>query len=402
MLRVMPKRLGDIRRANALTREELHERSGVSTRQIARIEGEEEPVDCRPRTVERLARALQVDVGVLVGEVAVPLGHSGRGAAGARVDAGRLKALRQRRGLSQEGLAAAARVSKSQIQRIERDEAGSVRRHTLASLSRALRVDADVLTGRASLDDADGAAGTAVQMGARVSTETRLAYDLLARRYGIGAKHLIELAPLLFALLAESSLAARREKLAAATEVRDALEGMASEDPMLYFAKYLVDVDAGIAAEGLSIAAADVLGRRIWQGDDLGRFDEDDLNVTPFEDHLREFADRLGVPGVVRIEEFPLLMTDLWGVSSYRVCGDFLDDVAGGSDGSRLALECGDVRLSEIPDELTASEATALRVEWLEARLGENGRRLQRAARRWEKLLETFELEVGDAEGGRG
>ena len=46
--------------------------------------------------------------------------------------------------------------------------------------------------------------------------------------------------------------------------------------------------------------------------------------------------------------------------------------------GARLSLECGDVRLSKIPrTKLTASDATAQRVEWLEARLGENGRHLQ-------------------------
>lgn len=166
---------------------------------------------------------------------------------------------------------------------------------------------------------------------------------------------------------------------------------------MLYFAKYVVDVDAGIGAEEDSIAKADVLGRLIWQGEGLEAFPEDELNVTPFENYLRDFGERLRVPGIVRIEEFPLLMTDLWGVSSYRVCGDFLDDVAGGSEPARLALECGDVRLSEIPAELMSRDAAPRRAEWLEARLGEEGRGLQGAPRNLDELVASFNREKADS-----
>ena len=40
--------------------------------------------------------------------------------------------------------------------------------------------------------------------------------------------------------------------------------------------------------------------------------------VTPFEDYLRSLASGLD-PKDVRIEDWPDGMTDLWGVSSYRV-----------------------------------------------------------------------------------
>ena len=57
-----------------------------------------------------------------------------------------------------------------------------------------------------------------VQMGAQVAPKTRLAYDLIKRRYGVSATEIINMAPLFFALLAEGSLAWRREKLEEAEE----------------------------------------------------------------------------------------------------------------------------------------------------------------------------------------
>lgn len=109
-------------------------------------------------------------------------------------------------------------------------------------------------------------------------------------------------------------------------------------------------------------------------------------------------AERVGLPCVVRIGSFPLLMTDLCGVSTHRVCGDFPDEVTGGSDAARLALECGDVRLSDIPDELLGGDANDARIEWLEAKLGTVGRRLLPRARQWREIVESLRLTFEDAE----
>ena len=94
-----------------------------------------------------------------------------------------------------------------------------------------------------------------------MSAEVRLAYDLVSRRYGASVKDLIQLAPLIFVLVAEGSLSARRGKLGLRPgRGREDLCRL-SREPMLYFAKYLHDVDAGIEAEERSIALRDVLGR---------------------------------------------------------------------------------------------------------------------------------------------
>ena len=324
---IEPHRLKEARIGRGLTRAELEEVSRVSARHIKRIEDAHEPVQCRPETAERLAQALAVGVPVLKGDAPVP-GDIGEGPRGRRIDADRLRRLREKRGWSQKRLAEESRMSLAQIRRVEQGKVGAARRHTLDRLAQALRVEAGVLTGSAPIEEKTLPSEAKVQLGARVSAEVRLAYDLVSRSYGAGVRDVVQLAPLLFVLLAEGSLGARRVRLDRAREKREELSGLADE-PMLYFAKYLRDVDAGIEAEERSIAAKDVLGRCIWEsGDRDRRFHEDDLMVTPFEDYLVSLAKRLD-PEDVRIEAWPEGMTDLWGVSSYRVCGRLLEETYG-------------------------------------------------------------------------
>ncbi len=373
---IEPDRLKGARLARGLNRAELHEASLISVRHIKRIEDAEGATQCRMETVKNLAQGLGVDVHVLTGEAPMP-DELYEGSPSTRISADRLRRLREKRGWSQKRLAEESGMSPAQIRRVEQGKVGAGRRYTVDRLSKALRVEPEVLTGSVPFEEMALPTEAKVQLGARVSAEVRLAYDLVSRSYGAGIKDLIQLAPLLFVLVAEASLAARLDKLGRARERREELFRL-SDDPMLYFAKYLRDVDAGIEAEERSIASKDVLGRCIWESDDRdGRFHEDDLIVTPFEDYLQSLASGLN-PEDVRIEPWPEGMTDLWGVSSYRVCRGLLEELYGASSEepqhfslARLALNCGAARLSDIPDELMASDATQQRVEWLENRLRE-------------------------------
>ena len=49
-----------------------------------------------------------------------------------------------------------------------------------------------------------------VQLSIKINSQVRLAYDLVKHRYGPSQKEIIKLAPLLYVLLAEGSLAWRR------------------------------------------------------------------------------------------------------------------------------------------------------------------------------------------------
>jgi len=71
---VHPDRLRELRKAKNLSRKRLNKQSGVSVRTIQRLEEESARGSTTPHwtTVERLAKALQVEPGVLTGELPLP------------------------------------------------------------------------------------------------------------------------------------------------------------------------------------------------------------------------------------------------------------------------------------------------------------------------------------------
>ena len=71
----------------------------------------------------------------------------------------------------------------------------------------------------------------------RLSPQLRLAYDLVSHRYGPTRAEIVELAPLLFTLLAEGCLAWRRERLEKVREAAAGLRELAEGASQLYFAR---------------------------------------------------------------------------------------------------------------------------------------------------------------------
>lgn len=65
-LTIHPKRLRDLRERKKFSRRKLAERSGISERQIGRVETSSTDVPVRQNTMDKLATALGVDVGMLV------------------------------------------------------------------------------------------------------------------------------------------------------------------------------------------------------------------------------------------------------------------------------------------------------------------------------------------------
>ncbi|MCY3840463.1 MAG: helix-turn-helix transcriptional regulator [Gammaproteobacteria bacterium] len=365
-----------IRSHRNLSRQQLADKANVSARQIARIETAASPISLRTTTLERLAKALDVDVEVLLGRAPLPEGMDAANEAEMKIDGRSLADLRGAKGWSRRYLAEKSRVSQRQIARLEAAATTRVRATTLERLTHALDCDRDALAG-----DGPPVATPPTRRGhtvsAKVSAGTRLAYDLLTRRYGVGVKHIITLGPMLFTLLAEGCLARRREKLAQVKEAKDRLGAFAAEDDTLYFTAYNDDIQHGIAAEEQSIAEADIRGEVVRrEGLAWTQFDTDDLfAVTPFAIYLEELAHQIGKPGVINFsyhdddffEDFA--WGDLFGANPYQCCLDDLNAIADGSLRARCALERGDVRINAIPVELMNESATRDRVEWLERRL---------------------------------
>ena len=133
------------------------------------------------------------------------------------------------------------------------------------------------------------------------------------------------------------------------------------------------------ALEQASVEKGDLLGRGIWNEEamDSQGFTEDDMTVTPFANYLDEMAREIDRPEAVRFHDsLPLdeQGLDIWGANPYAVCGGDLDEIAGNSAPARWALEWGDVRVSEIPENLMSDEAKARRAAWLESKLSEDVR----------------------------
>ena len=310
-----------------------------------------------------------------------------------------LKALRDRKRWSRQKLADRSNVSARQIARIENSKTSmNVRENTLTRLSKALHVDEDVLISSEPVGPKPPPPPD-VQVSFRISPQVRLAYDLVEYRYGPkGPSHkdLFNLAPLLFVLLAEGCLAWRRQHIEEVEEVMDRLTAFGKKWRHLYFTYQKTNLELGLFAEQDSIAAADLRGDILRNGDNMELdFAEDALyKVAPFADYLHHLAEELGIPDVFKSgADMP---DDLWGAEPYQPCQDELNEITGGSKHARWALENGDVRLSDIPKELMPKQARDKRIDWLESRLSDRTQKTKEERERIADLLASLIEEEND------
>lgn len=390
-----PERLKALRKSRNLSRDRLEDEADVSSRQIARIEGAAENVTAHAKTIEGLARALKVGPDVLSGDAPLPPDVDSSDPIQAPIDPKRLRELRRQKRWSRERLRKESNVSVRQIARIESAETvTAVRATTVDRLARALRTDAGTL--KEPLESDQPIPGD-VRISAKVSPKTRLAYDLIERRYGPSAEQLMVLAPLLFVLLAEGSLARRRQKLEQVRDATDNLTSFARSDKNLYFTSLVTDVHDGLECERMSIEKADVLGDVLRDENPYGWSHDDLLAVTPFADYLCDLAADIG-PGAVSFGP-DLVLDDYWGVEPYEICGDELDEVTGGSKRAKWALEYGDVRLPDIPFFLNLEDDPKwkkLRTLWLESKLSDDARK--QMERRQKTIEPPITLELKEPE----
>ena len=280
--------------------------------------------------------------------------------------------LRKAKGFSRDHLAQRSTISVRTIQRLEEPVRGSrgPRRHTLEKLAQALQVEPEALTGEAPLPDPGNTPASEprrVQVSAEIAPKARLAYDLVKSRYGVRATEIINMAPLLFTLLAEGSLARRRKILEEAGEAIRRLDRIEGEVGHRVFNHATAHVELSAGMEAGSIAEADIFGEHLF-GESDEPFDSSEGN--PFASHLRRLAAELECPGIVEVERDGLRYGSPWPrLPDYDLCNDELESITSGSADARRALETGHVRLSEIPEQLKGKHAGEERAAWLEERL---------------------------------
>lgn len=302
-----------------------------------------------------------------------------------KIDPDCLRKLRQQKGLSRPQLAERAKITARTIQRLENEPQRTQKsqEHTLNGLAKALSVEPDVLIGELPLPESDEMLADnpeRVQIGAQIAPKTRLAYDLTKRRYGVSVTEVINIAPLLFALLAEGSLAWRREKLQATYEAIDHLRQIESK-----FEHGIVDgliwTEEGLEAEAHSIDENDLFGKELY--DFSGDMPFDPSTNNPFVSYLRKLADDLAIPDVVSVEPDDLSFGSPLKFPDYDVC---LKELDSDEDIVRLCLIAGRVRLSDMPEELMAEDAQEERKKWLEDNLMD----IYKKRGKWNVLAEVW------------
>ncbi len=206
-----------------------------------------------------------------------------------KIDPDRLRTLRDRKSFTRPQLEKQSGITVRTIQRLEQEPHRSqkTREETLNRLAKALSVEPGVLTGDLPLPESDEVPVY------DQAPKTRLAYDLIKRRYGVSRTEIINMAPLFFTLLAEDSLAWRRKKL---KEVEEAYDHLMQIDGFWSGGSAYLQhgMDEGAGGEGESIDKADLFGEHL---DDsfMGKpFDSSKNN--PFTYYLRKLAEELTIP----------------------------------------------------------------------------------------------------------
>ena len=279
-----------------------------------------------------------------------------------KIDSEHLRILRKRKGFTRPQLAKLSGITVRTIQRLEREphQSQKTREDTVIRLAKSLSVEPGVLTGELPLPESDEVPVS------DQAPKTRLTYDLIKRRYGVSRTEIINMAPLFFTLLAEGSLAWRREKL---KEVEEAYDHLMQIDGFWSGGSAYLQhgMDEGAGGEEESIDKADLFGEHL-DDDFMGKpFDSSKNN--PFTYYLRKLAEELAIPSVVDVDEGVLNIASDFKFPHYNICSEELDHISQGSSKARRTLETGHVRISEIPEELMAEDAGERRVKWLEDKL---------------------------------
>lgn len=204
-----------------------------------------------------------------------------------------------------------------------------------------------------------------------------LNYDLVAHRYHVTSKSIMDAAPLLFALLAEMSLQERRQRLAEFESAVDEAVGIA---PRHLKSAYIANNDLfdAVAAENRSIAVYDLSGGQIEEDDWADQGDQtpwQDKSGDLFISFLNRLTERTNLDLILSAEG---ALHPIKGAANNIFVENLLaDDLFGITGGDRMAdfaLRRRFARIDAIPVELRQADRTEDRVAWLVARIPDKQR----------------------------
>ena len=253
-----------------------------------------------------------------------------------------LKVARKRRNMTQEKLAEALRCSKDTVSRWERGSTKQVRSRLRSALCAVLRVEWVKLSEPPDEETRDP---WTRKKQISVDMDLRNSLQLVAERYGVRLQAVLELAPLLFIIIAERSLMWRQKKLKEIADVwNEAEETLLNKCGHLggIIAARSVSATNRIQEEEKSLNQRDVFGRSInyqhWTEGSEG----------PFLHFVRKFMEGLPEGAVSDIES---INGDT--IFGYTVASDTLEKCTGLSRNNEMDrhlighIRCGFIDFGE-------------------------------------------------------
>lgn len=335
-----------------------------------------------------------------------------------------LKSLMARQNLTQQALAdlTAANhmpVGVATIKRICSPKGAPVkqRANTITSLAKALKVKPEALTAREvpALDEGYPL-NAYVTMKAQVTRNVDLSFQSVEAIYGIPRSAQVAMAPLFAALIAETSLKWRQDRLAAVGSIADQLDKLRGENPLLNGA--FSRTWEAEKVEQQSIEQKDVLGHHALKeleelfelsSKGFGSLMNHDVPnllpeewASPFYAFLKDYAKGFGKTQIeIQTDRYDESSRMSDGMLDYRVGQQLINEICGDSNWARRVIEKGFININEIPRELLPPEQVKERIAFLKARITDADR-AEMARREIEGLNEFLtirgkdQLEVSD------
>jgi transcriptional regulator with XRE-family HTH domain len=275
--------------------------------------------------------------------------------------------LRKEAGLTAEALADAAHVGRATITRIENGKAGATRPETAKRLANTLKCQPVDLFTPPEPDQARSLFNDRVPLDLSISSAAQNALELVAMRYNETRETILELAPLLFDLVARESLLERSNRLAELSARRDAVGEMGRHFSHLG-GRFLHDWQAEEVEvqEETSIRKRDLRASYVLESakieDAFVPLDYDEECDNPFVDHLKRRIEEVCQDG----DDAPVLdVWPVWRSPSYDVGSAEALTVAQGDEELARAIRTGAIQLAQLPKNLRGSDAAEARLTWM-------------------------------------
>lgn len=318
-----------------------------------------------------------------------------------QIDPKTMRELRDRAGMTQAQLGERAKVAARTIQRIETSHGMyQCRQHQAESIAKALGTTPAVLAGgKRSVEEQTALLKKAGLKPLRMIVKEDYSFYLgmIELTYGVQWRDVVELAPLLFVIVAERSLA---ERLAAANELQAALDALIAPKghPQLTFMNATGEFEDALASERDSIAAKDIFAAKVSEfADEIGGIA---FNRNPFTETVKRMvadckSDVLKIASMSDVErEWPL------GIEINAFTTQ-LENLTGGDPIAIDALIGPEARhVTDIPKELLTDDRRDDRIRWLNDQVS-IGRRevLERQKEQLAALIAEFKADLSEVEG---